>query len=98
MEIEKKKGLKSNQKIEKKERRIDVGYIRVVGIKKDKENLLQIGKKYETIPLSSGSTLMHLLSGEKKEVNYFYLSLFLSFLSLSSLFFLTSFFLDFLFE
>lgn len=67
----------SSKRNERKEKKVDVGYIRVVGIKKDKEIFLHINKKYENIPASSGSSsIMHLFSGEKKEV-YLFILLFL---------------------
>lgn len=63
------KSKENRENKEKREKKIDIGYIRVVGIKKDKEIFQQIAKKYENIPLSSGSSsIMHLFSGEKKEV------------------------------
>jgi hypothetical protein len=55
---------------DRREKKTDVGYLRVIAIKKEKESLSNISKKYETIPESSGSSsIMHLFSGEKKEVS-----------------------------
>ena len=53
----------------KKEKKLDSGYFRVLGIR-DKDIMAQNNKKYESIstgPKLSG--LLHIFSGEKKEVS-----------------------------
>lgn len=55
---------------DKRERRVaDVGYLRVIAIKKDKDFFFNLLKKYDSIPSASGSSgILHIFSGEKKEV------------------------------
>lgn len=58
--------------LDRKEKKItDVGYYRVISIKKDKDSLQNYNKKYETISTSSSGTssVLHIFSGEKKEVS-----------------------------
>lgn len=58
---------------ERKDKKItDIGYFRVITIKKDtsKDALINFSKKYDAIATSSSGTssVLHLFSGEKKEV------------------------------
>lgn len=59
----------------KKKDKGDIGYCRVLGIRKDKDGNEVNLKKYETIVSNAGGAngFMHLLSGEKKEVTHYIL-------------------------
>jgi hypothetical protein len=59
--------------VDKKAKRVlDIGYHRVIAIKKDKDSLSSLLKKYDSIPSASGSSsILHIFSGEKKEVHFF---------------------------
>jgi hypothetical protein len=78
MESEKKSMKKATGKRgggDRKDKKTDVGYLRVIAIKKEKESISNLTKKYETIPSSSGSSsILHIFSGEKKEVSNMKLS------------------------
>jgi hypothetical protein len=68
--LKKKSGSGGKRSVERKEKRLtDIGYHRVIAIKKDKDSLTNLLKKYESISSASGSSsLLHIFSGEKKEV------------------------------